>query len=404
VFRKLAPILGITFIDILGFSILIPILPFYVTHFHVSERMVGWLFATFAFCSFVAAPLWGNISDRIGRKTVLIISQIGATIGWAMLAFAPSLGWVFAARVVEGLSGGNISVTQAYVADRVEPEQRSRAFAYVGASFSAGFVFGPLIGGVLLEYGYTAPFLLAAGLQVITLIMTIVWLPEDVANKAEAGPSATFGDIFRYLGDPRVSPILVQKLAYSLALYGWFAVYALMLHALIGFGPRQTSFFFAAFGVLSVFFQLGVVSKISDRLGLKSPGRAADPQLGHRKASNVGFVAACIFFVIVPFATHIWSLALIMPIFSFALSISNAMIPALLSDASPERVRGTVLGVGSSLEAISGVLTPPLTTAVLASYGPAWTAAIPAFFCFIALALGITAQRRASLTSALSDG
>jgi DHA1 family tetracycline resistance protein-like MFS transporter len=393
VIARLAPILGITFVDILGFSILIPILPFYVTHFHVSEQMVGWLFATFAFCSFVAAPLWGNVSDRIGRKTVLIISQIGATVGWAMLAFAPTLLWVFAARVVEGLSGGNISVTQAYVADRVEPEQRSRAFAYVGAAFSAGFIFGPVLGGVLLQYGYKAPFLLAAGLQVITLIMTIVWLPEDIAKKAEAGPSATFKDIFRYLGDPRISPILIQKLAYSLALYGWFAVYALMLHALVGFGPSQTSFFFASFGVLSVFFQLGVVGRIADRLGLRTPKREADSQFGHRAASNVGFTAACIFFVIVPFATHIWSLALIMPIFSFALSISNAMIPALLTDVSPERVRGTVLGVGSSLEAISGVLTPPITTAVLAFYGPAWTSAIPAFFCFIALGLGIAAQR-----------
>lgn len=402
--RKLAPILGITFIDILGFSILIPILPFYVTHFHVSERVVGWLFATFAFCSFVAAPLWGNISDRIGRKTVLIISQIGATIGWAMLAFAPSLGWVFAARIVEGLSGGNISVTQAYVADRVEPEQRSRAFAYVGAAFSAGFIFGPVMGGVLLQYGYKAPFLLAAGLQVVTLVMTIFWLPETIADKAEAGPSATFGDIFRFLGDPRVSPILLQKFAYSLALYGWFAVYALVLKALLGFGPSQTSFFFAGFGVLSVFFQLGVVGRLGDRLGLKTPQRAADPQLGHRKASNIGFVAACAFFLIVPFCHNIPSIALVMPIFSFALSISNAMIPALLTDASPERVRGTVLGVGSSLEAISGVLTPPLTTAVLAAYGPTWTAAIPAFFCFIALALGIVAQRRASLAPVPSDG
>src|ERR1700722_20677808 len=134
----LLPILGITFIDILGFSILIPIMPFYVQHFGASDTVVGLLFATFAACQFVAGPIWGNISDRIGRKAVLIISQVGATIGWTMLAFAPTIGWVFAARVVEGVSGGNISVTQAYVADRVEPEERTRAFGYVGAAFRAG--------------------------------------------------------------------------------------------------------------------------------------------------------------------------------------------------------------------------------------------------------------------------
>ena len=137
-FAALLPILGITFIDILGFSILIPILPYYVQHFGASYVVVGLLFSTFAFCQFVAGPIWGNVSDRIGRKTVLVVSQVGASIGWAMLAFAPTLGWVFAARVIEGFSGGNISVTQAYVADRVEPHERSRAFAYIGAAFSAG--------------------------------------------------------------------------------------------------------------------------------------------------------------------------------------------------------------------------------------------------------------------------
>ncbi len=153
------PILGITFIDILGFSILIPILPYYVKHFGASAIAVGLLFATFALCQFLAGPLWGNVSDRIGRKRVLIISQIGATFGWAGLAFAPTLAWVFVARIVEGISGGNISVTQAYVADRVEVTERARAFAYVGAAFSAGLVIGPVAGGLLLShFGYRTPF------------------------------------------------------------------------------------------------------------------------------------------------------------------------------------------------------------------------------------------------------
>ncbi|HKU80897.1 MAG TPA: MFS transporter, partial [Candidatus Tumulicola sp.] len=109
--RKLLPILLITFIDIIGFSMLIPMLPYFVTHFGASPFVVGVLFATFSLCQFVSAPLWGHISDRAGRKRVLIISQIGATIGWTMLAFAPTIGWVFIARILEGISGGNISIT-----------------------------------------------------------------------------------------------------------------------------------------------------------------------------------------------------------------------------------------------------------------------------------------------------
>jgi multidrug resistance protein len=381
-FALLLPILGITFIDILGFSILIPILPYYVQHFGAPYVAVGFLFATFAFCQFVAGPIWGNLSDRIGRKSVLIVSQIGATIGWTLLAFAPTLAWVFVARIIEGFSGGNISVTQAYVADRVEPKQRSQAFAYIGAAFSAGLVLGPLAGGTLLSaFGYRMPFLLAAGLQVITLLATIFFLPEKVAAKGENDKAATFRDIFRFLGEPRVSPILLQKLAFSLGLYAWFAAFALVLKVLLNFGAADTSYFFACFGVFSILFQLVVVGRLVDRIGV-------------RRTSNLGFAAACIFFVAVPFAHNVALLLGTMALFSFALSTTNATLAALLTDASPDDVRGTVLGVGSSLESIAGVVMPAVSTGVLAAYGVGWTGAISAFFCFVALALGLASLRR----------
>ena len=323
-FARLLPILGITFIDILGFSILIPILPYYVKHFGASTIAVGALFATFAFCQFIAGPLWGNVSDRIGRKSVLIISQIGATIGWAGLAFAPTLLWVFVARIVEGIAGGNISVTQAYVADRVEPAQRSQAFAYVGASFSAGLVIGPVAGGLLLaHYGYRMPFLLAAALQVVTLLATIFFLPEDVAQHGEKSDAVGFDEIVRLLGDARVSPVLVQKFAYSLGLYAWFSVFALVLGQIAGFGPSETSYFFAGFGVMSVIFQLGVVGRLVDRMGV-------------RATSNVGFAAGCAFFIAVPFFHNVFALVAAQALFAFALSVTNATLATLLTDASPE--------------------------------------------------------------------
>jgi DHA1 family tetracycline resistance protein-like MFS transporter len=380
VFAALLPILGITFIDILGFSIIIPILPYYVRHFGASYVVVGLLFSTFAFCQFVAGPIWGNVSDRIGRKMVLIVSQAGASIGWAMLAFAPTLEWVFAARVIEGFSGGNISVTQAYVADRVEPHQRSRAFAYIGAAFSAGLVLGPLFGGVLFDrFGYRMPFLLATALQVVTLLLTIGFLPENVAG--DRGRAPTFGDLVRSLGDARVSPILVQKLAFSLGLYGWFAAFALVVKALLGFGPAQTSYVFVAFGLASVVFALAVVGWLSDRLGARS-------------TSNVGFLAAVVYFLTVPFVRDAATLVAAMALFAFALSVANATLAALLTSASPERARGTILGVGSSLDAVAGILMPAVSTTVLGAYGTAPTAAISAFFCAVALGLGLLAQRR----------
>ncbi len=381
-FAKLLPILGITFIDILGFSILIPILPYYVKHFGASTVAVGVLFAVFALCQFLAGPLWGNISDRIGRKRVLIISQVGATIGWAGLAFAPTLAWVFVARIVEGISGGNISVTQAYVADRVEPSERPRAFAFVGAAFSAGLVIGPVAGGFLLaKYGYRMPFLLAASLQVVTLLATVFFLPEDVAAHAETQATSGFRDIARSLGDRRVSPVLVQKLAYSLALYAWFAIFALVLAAVAGFGPTETSYFFAGFGAASIVFQLGIVGRMVDRIGV-------------RATSNVGFAAAVGYFIAVPFMHGAVALFLTQIVFAFALSVTNATLATLLTDAAPEHLRGTVLGAGSSLESVAGVIMPTISAAVLATYGAGWTGAISAFFAFVALVLGVVASRR----------
>jgi multidrug resistance protein len=380
-FARLVPILGITFIDVLGFSILLPILPYYVRHFGASYVVVGALFATFALCQFVAGPVWGNVSDRIGRKRVLIISQIGATIGWALLAFSPTLAWVFVARIVEGISGGNISVTQAYVADRVEPSQRSRAFAFVGAAFSAGFVLGPLAGGVLLErYGYRAPFLLAAALQLVTLVVTILYLPEEVAARAEKSESAKLSDIPRYFSDARVSPVLVQKLAYSLGLYAWFAVFALVIGRVAHLGPSQISFFFAAWGVMSIVFQLFVVGRLVDRVGV-------------RAASNLGFLAALVYFAIVPFVHDRTALLVTQLLFSFALSVTGATLATLLTDAATEASRGTVLGVGSALESIAGVTMPVAATAILATYGPPYCGAISALCVAVALGLGIAAKR-----------
>jgi multidrug resistance protein len=382
VIAKIFPILGITFIDILGFSILIPILPFYVEHFGAQKSTVGILFATFALCQFVAGPVWGNVSDRIGRKAVLIISQIGATIGWAMLAFAPTIGWVFAARVVEGVSGGNISVTQAYVADRVEPEERTRAFGYVGAAFSAGFVLGPAAGGFLLQkLGYAMPFLLAAALQVITLLATIFFLPERVAEKGVAEKAASLRDIPQYFSEPRVAPVLVQKLSYSLGLYAWFAAFALILQAQLGFGASETSYFFAFFGVISVVLQIFVVGRLTTWLGV-------------RRVSNVGFGSAVLFFALVPLVHTLPLMLLTIPLFAFGLSLTNATIATLLADAAPERARGTVLGVGSSLDGISGFIMPVIATGVLAAYGPPWTAGISLLFVGIALGLGLLARQR----------
>jgi DHA1 family tetracycline resistance protein-like MFS transporter len=376
VILRLLPILGITFIDILGFSILIPLLPYYVQRFGAPPIMLGLLFSTFSLCQLVAGPIWGNVSDRIGRKAVLIVSQIGATIGWTMLAFAPTLALVFVARIIEGFSGGNISVTQAYVADLVEPAKRARAFAYVGAAFSMGLIFGPAVGGFLAaRYGFAVPFLLAAGLQFLTLMVTIVALPESRRIDHEAEP-ASLRDILRSLTDRAVAPVLWQKFIYSLGLYGWFAVFTLILQHQLGFNEEKTSYFFAGFGVASVIFQLGVVGRVTERLG-------------DRRANDLGLVAMLGAFALAPFLHDIRLAFALLVLFSLGLALNNATLPALLTHAAAENQRGTILGVGSSLESASGVVMPPFSTGVLEVYGVPATAGLSALFALGALTIGV---------------
>jgi DHA1 family tetracycline resistance protein-like MFS transporter len=376
---RLLPILGITFIDILGFSILIPLMPFYVQRFGATPFVIGVLFSTFAFCQLVAGPVWGNVSDRIGRKTVLIVSQIGATIGWTMLAFAPSLPFVFVARIIEGLSGGNLSVTQSYVADVVEPEKRGQAYAYIGAAFSAGMIFGPAAGGYLAHTrGFAVPFLLAAALQLLTLIVTVFALPES--RKADAEKAATFADIVVALRNPAVAPVLWQKFAYSLGMYGWFAALTLVLQRQLGLREDTVSYFFAVFAAVSIVMQLAVVGRLAERVG-------------NRRANNIGLAASLISFAVVPFLHDALTALTMIVFFALGLSINNATLAALIGEAAPENARGTIFGVGSSLESASGVIMPPLSTGTLSAYGAGATAAISGLLTLVALAMGLAQTR-----------
>ncbi|HEY1654945.1 MAG TPA: MFS transporter [Candidatus Tumulicola sp.] len=378
--RKLLPILGVTFIDIIGFSMLIPMLPYFVTHFGASPFVVGVLFATFSLCQFVSAPLWGHVSDRIGRKRVLIISQIGATIGWAMLAFAPTIGWVFVARILEGVSGGNISITQAYVADLVEPKDRSRAFGLIGAMFGAGMIFGPLGGGLLFaRYGFAAPFLAAAALQLLTLLLTVVMLPES-RKRDEDEERVGMGQILASFKQPRLSRILWQKLAISLGLYGWFAVIALYLQRQLGFSLTQTDYFFSIFAVLNVLVNVFVIGRIS-------------AWLGDRAMSNVGLASLVAALATLPFVHELPVLAATMVFFCFGMPLVSTGITALISNAASDREQGTVLGTSSSLDSLSGILAPPVSTGLLTTLGPAYAGIEPVSLVAVALLMGLASAR-----------
>jgi MFS transporter, DHA1 family, tetracycline resistance protein len=364
-------------------------LPYFVTHFNVSPFVVGQLMSIFCLCQFVSAPLWGSISDRIGRKAVLIISQIGATIGWAALGLAPNIAAalmlapitvVFAARIVEGISGGNISITQAYVADLVVPKERARAFGLISAMFAAGMVFGPVGGGILYSrYGFAVPFLVAAGFQLVTLALTIFMLPESRA-RGEESERFSVREFLASFSKPHLARYLWQKLAIALALYGWFAVFSLYFQRQLHFTLTETDYFFSIFAIFNVVMNVFVVGRVSARLG-------------DRWMSNVGLASLLVGFASLPFVHDMLYLVATQLFFSFGMALANTGITALISSAASDRDQGKVLGTSSSLDSLSGIVAPLASTKLLATYGPAFAGVESLTMTAVALAMGLANAR-----------
>jgi DHA1 family tetracycline resistance protein-like MFS transporter len=187
--RPLLVIFLTIFVNLVGFGIIIPLLPFYAQTFGASPLVIGLLFASFSLSQLLASPWLGHLSDQWGRRPVLIFSLIGTVVSFVMLAVAGSLPMLFAARIVDGLSGGNITTARAYVADITTEENRARAFGVLGAAFGLGFIVGPALGALFSHISYTAPIWAAAAITVVATVLAWVWLPETV-HRAHAGGGA----------------------------------------------------------------------------------------------------------------------------------------------------------------------------------------------------------------------
>src|SRR5512137_2303129 len=262
----LLPIFLIVFIDLLGFGLILPLLPFYAKSFGANELTIGLLLASYSLMQFLGAPVLGRLSDRYGRRPILLISQLGTFVGFLMLGFANGLGMLFLSRIVDGVSGGNVSTAQAYIADISDESNRAKNFGLIGAAFGLGFILGPAIGGFLSRFGYQVPAFAAAGLSLVTILLTFFMLHEP-ERKAKTRTEFSWAALRRAFGHPTIGILLTMVFTFGLAFAMFQTSFALFASARFGFDVQQTALVLTYVGVLSVVMQLVVVKRVVKRLG-----------------------------------------------------------------------------------------------------------------------------------------
>ena len=273
---KRSPLLVIfitVFIDLVGFGIVIPVLPFYAegTKFGATPREVGLLFASYSVMQLVFAPVLGRLSDKYGRRPVLLVSLLGTSLGFLILGFATTLWMLFLGRIIDGISGGNISTAQAYIADVTTKEDRAKGMGLIGAAFGLGFVFGPAIGGVLSRWGINVPFLFAGTLAFANVILLYFTLPETVTPdhpaRASAASGRGWGQLIASLKNPRLGFVMTVYFLSIVAFSIMTAVFSLFMMFRLGYDAFHNGWVFAYVGIISAIIQGGLIGKLVKRFG-----------------------------------------------------------------------------------------------------------------------------------------
>jgi DHA1 family tetracycline resistance protein-like MFS transporter len=360
--KPLVSIFLIVFIDLLGFSIILPLLPYYAETFGASPFVIGLLTASYAAAQFLGAPLMGRLSDRYGRRPVLLLSIAGTLGGFVMLALAHSLFVLFTSRILDGVTGGNITVAQAYISDVTDRKNRARGLGLIGAAFGMGFIFGPAVGGLLSQWGYAVPAFLAAGLALINLVLVAVWLPESLTPERRAAIAQnknapfTINSLLQALRRPYVGALLHTRFWFGLAFSMFQTVFALYGQARFGLNAQSTGYILAYVGVLSAITQGYLVGKLGSLFPENSMIFWA---IGLMAVSLLGWAAA---------PTLIVLLVILIPT-ALAGGILNTIISsALTKSVSPLEIGGT-LGLSSSLESLTRVIAPSLGGLMLERLG-----------------------------------
>jgi DHA1 family tetracycline resistance protein-like MFS transporter len=393
---RLINIFIVVFVDLLGFGLILPLLPYFAETFGATPLVIGLIVASYAAASLVGAPLMGRLSDRYGRRPVLLLSVAGTFIGYLLLGLAQPIGTYFAnlfdsqavnafiisvlfiSRMIDGFTGGNITVAQAYISDVTDETNRSRGLGIIGSAFGLGFIIGPAVGGLLSRWGYNLPAFAAAGLAFLNLISIFFFLPESLtveqreANMNQQRPAFTLKALINALNRPKVGPLLLVRFFVMLAFAMFQAIFALFAQHKLNLSSQSTGLVLTYIGLYSVLVQgvgIGLLTK--------------------RFTDNT-IIITSLWMMFLGFV--VWSLTPNLPVMLLAILplsgggwIVNTIITSAITKAvSPEEIGG-MLGISTSLESITRVISPTIGGVLFGSIGMGAPAVFSAIMVLVAV-------------------
>ncbi len=336
------------FIDLVGFGIIIPILPLYAEQFHATPVAIGWLTGIYSGMQIIFTPILGKLSDRFGRRPVLMVSIAGTAIGFALMGMATALPLLFVARILAGITGGNISIPQAYIADVTPPENRSKAMGLIGAAFGLGFTFGPLIGGMMSRISYSAPFYFAAGLAVANALLVYLILPESLSHEHRARPheDAPITEVFRH-GRGVMFALVVATYFFLIAGFAIMTtLFALFTEKRFGYDAHANGYLFGFIGIIAVIVQGGLIGRL-----IKIFGEVA--------LTRTGMILTTLSLGLLPLSNNLTILLVVCAGLAAGNSFASPPLSGLASQLIDRTWQGRALGVMQSAGS-TGRLVGPL--------------------------------------------
>ena len=386
------------FTETLGFSIVLPVLPHLALSLGLSIFEIGLISSIFSFCQLFAAPITGKLSDRFGRKPILIFSQSSTVLGFLLLGMADTVWILILARLVDGLLGSNMTVTQAYLSDVTDPEDRTKTFGYSSAVFGAALIFGPVIGGTLSSINFSIPMFLAAGISLFSIILVILFLQESLTSKKEKF-DLKFEDIIpikeakRFFRSTKIRGLLIIFFIYNFAFMIFISSFALLAKIQLEVDSQELGFYLAWVGILRVVFQSTLINPLLKKIN-------------ENNILKIGVFALVITMTSLGLITNHLLVFFPLIFLAFGTGVVRPILTSKLSKSVGKEETGSLLGVNNSLSSVAQIISPILGGLIL-QYMPSQmlpaTSALLFLLIFVFWRLGFTKSNQVETTQTVEQ-